>query len=95
MRITIFKCDQCGAILSDETQGIAKEHLHLQMSQSGFAKASESHNWSVKGQKFFNGFKQFCNEKCLVKYIEASRKQLKKDDDRKTDRETRGNFFGL
>lgn len=69
---TIYRCDQCETILSDDKR-THKRHLSLAFSgHCGFVEPGLSGQW-VHVTLVETGIKQFCNTACLGAFMEAGR----------------------
>jgi len=70
MKITIYKCDNCGKLLSDPSQDIGLRHISCSFdTYSGWVERKKELNmWQhfIKVQ----GIKQFCNSECLKRYFQ-------------------------
>ncbi len=72
MRLIIYKCDQCNNILSDDK--INEKHLSLSFNHnSGWAKGQENSNRGIFTSTI-SGIHQFCDTKCLSKYLNNDKK---------------------
>jgi len=74
MKTTVYKCDACGAILSDEMQGI--EHISVSFNRSdssGWVEPCDApqERWRFRG--YVTGIMQFCNPDCLKMKFEDLR----------------------
>lgn len=71
MRLTIYKCDQCGEVLSDDKTH--KSHLSLNFNRdSGLVEKTDFNMCGHKVYEFktgIQGIHQFCDTKCLSKFI--------------------------
>jgi len=75
MKITIYKCDECNKILSDDKE--FSSHLsidsgRIQLAHKGDTKHILTHN-------LLTGIKQFCNTVCLSNYIIKREADVKND----------------
>lgn len=67
MKTTVYKCDNCMKVLSDE-EGFAVNHLTISFGRcTGHAEKADDH-WRVRNS--FSGVMQFCNSDCLKKYFD-------------------------
>lgn len=68
MKIVVYKCDECKAVLSNQKEKIAIPHLSIDFGEliSGWVKR-EKHTW--KFTKWLQGIKHFCNGRCLARYV--------------------------
>jgi len=65
MLISLYKCDNCGKILSEG--GIGKPHISIKLrTYSGWV-ANEDGRWHYKTNK--QGIFQFCSGLCLGQYF--------------------------
>lgn len=67
MKLTVYKCDGCKAVLSDDSEGIALSHLSINFNESSWVRKVDG-LW--KRAQIFNGIKQFCGVRCLFPWIE-------------------------
>jgi len=77
MKITLYKCDHCRKILSDDV--IRLPHISINLSEkSGWVEPNKNgwYNFSTK----ITGIKQFCSGRCLGKYFnERDDEKIKKN----------------
>lgn len=65
MKKTIYQCDECERVLSDEGK-IKKPHLSITFAEySGWV--AKNGRWEHTAKVF--GVKQFCNAQCLARFF--------------------------
>lgn len=69
MRITVYKCDECGKVLSDEKT--FQKHLNLDQSRIQYVTKVGKNIQAISTQNLLTGIKQFCNALCLSNFINS------------------------
>lgn len=64
MKLTIYKCDNCSKILSDDKTSI--DHLSINFGESGLAYKHDG-EWVL--HRIPSGIKQFCNTDCMGNWV--------------------------
>lgn len=69
MKLTIYTCDACNKVLSNETDKIAVNHININFNKCSVAvyKWGPSPRW--ENANAFNGHYQFCNLDCLCAFL--------------------------
>ena len=68
MKYSIYKCDECGNVLSDPSENIAKKHISIEIRTAAWYEKGKGLNaaiWIPKKQ--ISGIFQFCDGKCIAK----------------------------